>query len=160
MTDSEEVKNKFDSLFKQYEIDKEYFNEIEFGIMPNHLAQKISSQLNININGAKLKVTNKKLNHIFKVHDGKTEMGRVKEEERGQIPVNRDDFYLIHNIIVGHDEYRKADPDHYGNPSIYFIKKINNIHYWVCMTYTTKRDHRTGEIKKRLTVSTMFKKRA
>ena len=159
MSDSEEVRNKFDSLFKQYDIDKKVKYEIEFGIMPNHMALNISSIVDFNIIGAKLRIDSEKVSHILIYHDGITATERVKEDKRGQIPVTRADFYLINKIILECDEYKKATQDQYGNPGIYFIKKINNIQYWVCMTYTTKRDRRTDEIKKKLTVSTMFKKK-
>ena len=159
MTDLEEVRNMFDSLFNQYKIDKKVKYEIEFGIMPNHMAQDISSIVGFNIIGAKLRIDSEKVSHILIYHDGITETERVKEEKRGQIPVKKEDFYLIHKIILECDEYKKARDDQYGNPGIYFIKILNNIHYQVCLTYTQKRDRRTDEIKKKLTVSTMFKKK-
>ncbi len=159
MSDSDEVNEKFDSLFNQYKIDKNVFFEIEFGTIPNQLAQIVTSQVNINIIGAKLRIDNQRVSHILKYHDGITATERVKEEERGQIPVKKEDFYFIHHIILKNDYYEKARPDRRGNPGIYFIKILNNIHYQVCLTYTQKRDHRTDEIKKRLTVSTIFKKK-
>jgi hypothetical protein len=148
----------FDLLFEQYDIDKNKFYEIEFGTFPNSIAQTISSTTNINIIGAKFKINTHKVSHILRFHSGNTETGRVKERDRNQIPVIKEDFYLIRKIILEHDEYENSNPDQHNNPGIYFKKLINNIQYWVCVTYTTKRDHRTDEIKKRLTVSTMFKK--
>jgi hypothetical protein len=160
MSDLEQVKIKFDILFEKYNIDKNEFFEIEFGSFPNSIAQIISSKTKINVIGAKLKINNQKVSHILKYHGGIIETGRVKERDRNQIPVTKEDFYLIHYILLENDDYQNSDQDQHGNPGIYFIKKINNIQYWVCMTYTTKKDHRIGEIKKRLTVSTMFKKKA
>ena len=125
-----------------------------FGRVPNHIALEISRLTQINIINADKLINVYGLMHAFKNHSDKKE-----QEKRGQLPIVFEDFLLIPEIVNNYTEVQIANSDRRGNPGIYFIKKINNIKYQVCMTYTEKRDHRTDEIKKTLTVSTMFKKK-
>lgn len=124
----------------------------EFGIFGNALAQTISAEVGFNIIEAVRLIKPYGIMHIRSSH------GKVSEFERGQIPVYDQDFDLVPTIIHEFDTYVRAEDNKRGEPGIYFTKTINEVEYTVCVTFTQKRDRNTGGMKKKLTVSTMFKK--
>lgn len=137
-----------------YGTDEEKKNcEHSFGRIPNGIARHISQDTGINVIGA-LKVINPfGISHVIKYHS--TE----KEFERYQIPVTDLDYELIPEIVNNYDSYERATDDYRGNPGIYFKKQIGDIVYFVCMTFTFKRDRYTKDIyDKKLTMSTIYKK--
>jgi hypothetical protein len=124
----------------------------EFGIFSNSVAQRISAVVGFNIIEAVRLIKPYGIDHIRAAH------GKENEIERGQIPVTDQDFDLVPIIIHEYDTYVRAANNKRGDPGIYFMKTIGEIDYTVCMTFTQKRDRNTGGMKKKLTVTTMFKK--
>lgn len=127
-------------------------NAYEFGKFGNGDAQSISGVVGFNIIDAIRLIKPFGIDHILSAH------GKDKEYERGQIPVSDQDFDLVPTIIHEYDSYVRAANNKRGEPGIYFTKTIGEIEYTACMTFTQKRDRSTGGIKKKLTLSTMYKK--
>jgi phage-Barnase-EndoU-ColicinE5/D-RelE like nuclease3 len=151
MSDREEIKKLINICKSANKTDLKYC----FGKVPNYIAMKISRLTQVNIINADKFIKVNGLMHALKNHSNKKE-----QEKRGQLPLVYEDFFLIPEIVNNYDEVYRGNDDQHGNPGIYFIKNIKNIQFYVCMTFTTKKDRRTGEIKNRLTVSTMYKKPA
>ena len=128
-------------------------NDFEFGRTPNALARQISQDTGINIIGAMKVINPFGIFHVIKYHS--TE----EEYKRHQIPVSDTDYDHVPDIVNNFDSYELAAKDQRGNPGIYYKKRIGDIIYFVCMTYTHEKDRYTKEIyNKRLTLSTMYKK--
>lgn len=127
--------------------------EFEFGKFGHADAQQISQATGVNIIGATRLIKPYGIDHVIAAH------GSITEINRGQRPITDADFDLVPLIVHDYDSYIRASDDKRGNPGIYFNKVITGMEYTVCMTCTHKNDRNSpGGVKRKMTLSTMFKK--
>ncbi len=122
--------------------------EINFGIVPNYLAQQINQFGKVKVNGGEKVLTTYGVSHIFKEHGEGTKQG-----ERGQKDITPADLEFIPLIFREPDEIQEGKKNRRGHESFKLLKKINGFTYCIIVSLI----HKKGNLK--LHVDTMFAKK-
>lgn len=122
--------------------------EINFGNIPNFLAQQIAQHTGISVTRAMKVLTVYGISHIFKEHGVGT-----KQSERGQKDITDTDIELIPKIFESPEKIELGKKNKRGNDSIKLYKSINGYYYCIIVSVI----HKNGN--KKLHVDTMFAKK-
>ncbi|WP_423735209.1 hypothetical protein [Chitinophaga caseinilytica] len=130
------------------------YNEINFGIIPNHLAQKINQETGVRTNGAFKTLSNYAIDHIFKNHGAGTD-----QEKRGQKTITELDLELIPAILSSADNVSKGTTNSRGKQTLLFRKKINGVDYHLVMSISIRKNQQTHQEEAKLVVNTLYAKK-
>lgn len=109
-------------------------SKLYFGKIGSKLADKIKSELGINVENYNISLTTSAVRHILKNH------GNIETEKyRGQISITHTDFCLIPQIISNYDKIRKVGITENGNYAIIIEKKRKNTFYLI--SYISNKKH-------------------
>jgi hypothetical protein len=128
---------------------------LDLGIIDDVLATKIFAETGIDLTGFVISIDNYGLRHAVERHgDSKMEM------TRGQIPVQKSDFYTAIEIIVEANNFRydfRGNMNHSNlKESLVFDKIIASSHYFVSVE--VRRVVKRGKLS-RLVFQTMYIKK-
>lgn len=118
----------------EYALDRDNAEDqdINFGNIPNILAQDINRETGVAVRGAVKTLSCFGIRHAVDTHGD-----HAKENERGQgqIGIVEADFLLIPSIIGEPDSFERGH-DKKGKKSVVFIKRIGSRTYYVVMSIT------------------------
>jgi len=105
---------------------------IDLGVVEYKMGAKILSKSGIEVTGFVISIDTYGIRHAVERHgDSKTEL------TRGQVPVQKSDFFIALEIVLESDNLRydfRGNLNHSNlKESIVFDKKINDYHYFVSM---------------------------
>jgi hypothetical protein len=130
------------------------YAEINFGIMPNSLAQQINQASGIRSNGATRILSSYTISHILKSHGNGT-----NQESRGQKTITPADIELIPSIFSSPDEFQFGGVNSKGKNCILFKKKISQYDYHLVACLSIKNDRDRGGKEVKLFVNTLYAKK-
>lgn len=108
--------------------------KLYFGKIGKVLADKIKSELNIDIENYNISLQANAIRHILKNHGDKS-----IENKRGQIAVTKEDFKLIPKIISEYDKIKNVGITEKNNIAINFEKQVENKYFLI--TYISGKNH-------------------
>ena len=123
-----------------------FYQEINFGIIPNFQAQTIASQTGVIVKGAKRYLSTIGIRHAITGHSN-----HKLESERGQIGITDTDFENIPDILNNYQQFERGNKHRNGSlESVVFIKTIGHKEYHIAMSINKSKENL------KLVFSTMF----
>ncbi|MBC7775988.1 MAG: hypothetical protein H7246_11185 [Phycisphaerae bacterium] len=109
---------------------------LDLGIVDNELATKIFAETGVDLTGFVISIDNYGIRHAIERHgNSKTEI------PRGQVPLQKSDFYTAIEIVMEADNFRydfRGKIDHSNlKESLVFDKIIADCHYFVSLEVRT-----------------------
>ena len=98
-------------------------NKLYIGKVDNNTAAKLIKQLNVNLFNYNVCLKNNAIKHILRKYSNN------KEILRGQIPISKNDFYLIPKIILQYDKIEKVGVTKQNKLALKISKTINTHQY-------------------------------
>lgn len=118
--------------------------KLYFGKIGKTVANKIKTQLGIDVENYNISLKADSIKHILFHHSSKNEI------LRGQVPIVESDFNLIPEIVSNYDSVEKSGTTQQGKPALTFKKQIGDTYYLI--NYISNKNHN-------LEVQTMYKQK-
>lgn len=141
----EETVKKAEEFVEKYHSGPQKFAYLNLRTTTTDEVAKIKDRLGIDVTGYVHSLNSNDLWHTFRRHSDP-----IKEAEKGQVALTKDDLKKIPQIIDSYDDILKGSQNEEG-PSIRYMKHVNGTVYYVEVIKETKNG------KKVLTNKTMWK---